>query len=47
MTGLGKKWNEGTLDKYLKSPADFAPGKFASKLFNGNVHTHTIFVYYD
>ena len=22
----GKKWAEGTLDKYLKSPADYAPG---------------------
>ena len=22
----GKKWSEGTLDKYLKSPADYAPG---------------------
>ena len=22
----GKKWNEGMLDKYLKSPADYAPG---------------------
>ena len=21
-----KKWNAGTLDKYLKSPADYAPG---------------------
>ena len=27
MTGLGKKWNDATLDKYLKSPADYAPGK--------------------
>ena len=26
-TGLSdKKWTEGTLDKYLKSPADYAPG---------------------
>merc|ERR1711934_303306 len=22
----GKTWKEGTLDKYLKSPADYAPG---------------------
>ena len=22
----GKKWADGTLDKYLKSPADYAPG---------------------
>ena len=22
----GKKWTDGTLDKYLKSPADYAPG---------------------
>ena len=22
----GKKWNNGNLDKYLKSPADYAPG---------------------
>ena len=22
----GKAWKEGTLDKYLKSPADYAPG---------------------
>ena len=27
LAGLkGKKWAEGTLDKYLKSPADYAPG---------------------
>merc|ERR1712072_757603 len=27
MQGLsGKKWNDRTLDKYLKSPADYAPG---------------------
>lgn len=26
LTGLGKKWNEATLDKYIKSPADYAPG---------------------
>ena len=29
LTGLAsKKWNDGTLDKYLKSPADYAPGKY-------------------
>ena len=22
------KWTEGNLDKYIKSPADYAPGKF-------------------
>merc|ERR1711957_199391 len=22
----GKKWNDNTLDKYLKSPAEYAPG---------------------
>ena len=22
----GAKWTEGNLDKYLKSPADYAPG---------------------
>ena len=22
----GKKWNDGNIDKYLKSPADYAPG---------------------
>ena len=22
----GKKWTDGNLDKYLKSPADYAPG---------------------
>ena len=28
LSGLAsKKWNDGTLDKYLKSPADYAPGK--------------------
>ena len=26
LTGLGGKWNNKTLDKYLKSPADYAPG---------------------
>lgn len=27
LSGLAsKKWNDGTLDKYLKSPADYAPG---------------------
>ena len=27
MQGMkGKTWKEGTLDKYLKSPADYAPG---------------------
>jgi cytochrome c len=27
LKGLGdKKWNDGNLDKYLKSPADYAPG---------------------
>ena len=27
LKGLGdKKWTEGNLDKYLKSPADYAPG---------------------
>jgi cytochrome c2 len=24
----GGKWNDKTLDKWLKSPADYAPGKF-------------------
>ncbi len=23
----GGQWTEGNLDKYLKSPADYAPGK--------------------
>jgi cytochrome c2 len=27
----GKKWNDGTLDKYLKSPAEYAPGKYKFK----------------
>lgn len=28
MTAMaGKKWNDNTLDKYLKSPAEYAPGK--------------------
>ena len=27
LTGKGGKWTEKTLDKYLKSPADYAPGK--------------------
>ena len=22
----GKKWSENTIDKYIKSPADYAPG---------------------
>merc|ERR1711990_732057 len=27
LAGLsGKKWSDATLDKYLKSPADYAPG---------------------
>ena len=26
LTGISKKWNDATLDKYLKSPADYAPG---------------------
>ena len=27
MQGMkGKKWSDNTLDKYLKSPADYAPG---------------------
>ena len=27
MQGIsGKKWTDGNLDKYLKSPADYAPG---------------------
>jgi len=27
MTAMaGKKWNDNTLDKYLKSPAEYAPG---------------------
>merc|ERR1711990_1347114 len=26
MQGVSKKWNDATLDKYLKSPADYAPG---------------------
>jgi len=27
LEGLGKKWDAKTLDKYLKSPAEYAPGK--------------------
>ena len=27
LSGKGGKWTEKTLDKYLKSPADYAPGK--------------------
>merc|ERR1712086_741482 len=26
LEGLGKKWDDKTLDKYLKSPAEYAPG---------------------
>ena len=26
LKGLDKKWNEQTLDKYLKAPAEYAPG---------------------
>merc|ERR1711953_350447 len=26
LSGKGGKWSEKTLDKYLKSPADYAPG---------------------
>lgn len=26
MKGLTEKWSDKTLDKYLKSPADYAPG---------------------
>ena len=28
MQEKGGKWTEKNLDKYLKSPADYAPGKF-------------------
>jgi len=28
LAGKGGKWTEKNLDKYLKSPADYAPGKF-------------------
>ena len=27
LSGKGGKWNDKTLDKWLKSPADYAPGK--------------------
>ena len=27
LSGKGGKWTEKNLDKYLKSPADYAPGK--------------------
>lgn len=27
LSGKGGKWTTKTLDKYLKSPADYAPGK--------------------
>ena len=27
LSSKGGKWTEKTLDKYLKSPADYAPGK--------------------
>ena len=27
LAGKGGKWNDKTLDKWLKSPADYAPGK--------------------
>ena len=27
LAGKGGKWTEKNLDKYLKSPADYAPGK--------------------
>merc|ERR1712100_271166 len=26
LQGVSKKWSDATLDKYLKSPADYAPG---------------------
>ena len=26
LKGKGGQWTEGNLDKYLKSPADYAPG---------------------
>jgi cytochrome c2 len=28
LAGKGGKWNDKTLDKWLKSPADYAPGKY-------------------
>jgi len=28
LSGKGGKWNDKTLDKWLKSPADYAPGKY-------------------
>merc|ERR1719424_2453270 len=28
LSGKGGKWTEKNLDKYLKSPADYAPGKY-------------------
>lgn len=29
LAGKGGKWNDKTLDKWLKSPADYAPGKLS------------------
>lgn len=29
LSGKGGKWNDKTLDKWLKSPADYAPGKYS------------------
>lgn len=33
----GKKWNDGTLDKYLKSPAEYAPGKYKVRSENPTI----------
>ena len=32
LSGKGGKWSEKTLDKYLKSPADYAPGKYSMQI---------------
>ena len=34
LKGKGGQWTEGNLDKWLKSPADYAPGKICAVLVN-------------
>jgi cytochrome c2 len=37
LSGKGGKWNDKTLDKWLKSPADYAPGKYLKSILQINI----------
>lgn len=37
LSGKGGKWNDKTLDKWLKSPADYAPGKYLKSIRQINI----------